>query len=343
MPNLNGLSLDEARRRLAEAGLQVGSVRQVAGQPVGMVLRQGLPTGQRVRSGTRVDLEVAGESTVPDVTGMTQTEAGIVLGMAGLNVGDVTEEAAIGGRSGRVARQYPGPGTRVSPGTTVSLVLTARRPPGEDESPDRYCTVPDVRQLSAESASGLLREHNLRLGSVRRVAGHRPGVTQNPQPGSRVRCGSSVDLVIYEAGTDTHDVPPETSCTVPDLRHTTVEQAPSILQRYNLQLGSVRRVEGRRPGIAQNPQPGAAVRCGSSVDLVVYFVGSGTFDGEVVPTVCTVPDIRPLSVRAAQSALKAAGLRLGRFEEGGDERRQNPAPGSRVQCGTVVDVFAVIR
>jgi beta-lactam-binding protein with PASTA domain len=82
------------------------------------------------------------------------------------------------------------------------------------------------------------------------------------------------------------------------------------------------------------------------VDLVIYFVRSGTWDGEVVetePTVCTVPDVRPLSARAAQSALKAAGLRLGRFEQGGDARGQSPEPGSRVRCGTTVDVFAVIR
>jgi beta-lactam-binding protein with PASTA domain len=133
---------------------------------------------------------------------------------------------------------------------------------------------------------------------------------------------------------------------VPDLRAVPVEQASSVLRRYNLELGSVRRVEGRRPGMTQNPQAGARVRCGSSVDLVVYFVRSGTWDGEVVetpPTVCTVPDLRRLSARAAQSALKAAGLRLGRFEEGGDERGQNPQPGAQVRCGSAVDVFAVIR
>jgi beta-lactam-binding protein with PASTA domain len=350
IPNLSGLTLDEARRQLGQAGLQAGSVRQVSGQPVGTVLRQDLPAGQRVRSGTRVDLDVAGESTVPNVTGMTQLEAGIVLGMAGLNVGETSEEEGIGGRPGRVARQDPAPGTRVPPGTSVSLVLAGRRAPGEDygdEPRGDLCRVPDIRNVPVESASGILREHNLRLGSVRRVAGRRTGATQSPAPGAEVRCGSSVDLVIYEAGAGTHDAPPEPPpCTVPDLRAVPVEQASSVLRRYNLELGSVRRVEGRRPGVTQNPQAGARVRCGSSVDLVVYFVRSGTWDGEVVeapPTVCTVPDLRRLSARAAQSALKAAGLRLGRFEEGGDARGQNPEPGRRVQCGTAVDVFAVFR
>jgi beta-lactam-binding protein with PASTA domain len=299
-----------------------------------------------VRLGTRVDLDVAGESTVPNVTGMTQLEAGIVLGMAGLNVGDTSEEEGIAGRPGRVARQYPAPGTRVPPGTSVSLVLAGRRAPGEedyrDERREDLCRVPDIRHVPAENAAGILREHNLRLGSVRRVEGRRAGAAQNPEPGVQVRCGSSVDLVIYEAGAGTYDAPPETPCTVPDLRRVSVEQAASVLRRYNLQLGNVRRVEGPRAGVTQNPQPGAQVRCGSSVDLVVYFVSPGTHDAPP-ETPCTVPDVRPLSARAAQSALKAAGLRLGRFEEGGDARGQSPEPGSRVRCGTAVDVFAIFR
>lgn len=353
IPNLSGLTLDEARRQLGQAGLQAGSVRQVAGQPAGTVLRQDLPAGQRVRSGTRVDLDVAGESTVPNVTGMTQLEAGIVLGMAGLNVGDTSEEEGIGGRPGRVARQSPAPGTRVAPGTAVSLVLAGRRAPGEedyrDEPREDVCRVPDIRDVPVESASGILREHNLRLGSVRRVAGRRTGATQSPAPGAEVRCGSSVDLVIYEAGAGTHDAPPEPPpCTVPDLRAVPVEQASSVLRRYNLELGNVQRVEGRRPGVTQNPQPGAQVRCGSSVDLVIYYVRSrpsGTYDGPLVaqPTSCTVPDVRGLNAEGARRTLKAHGLVLGEFQVGGDERRQSPEQNTTVRCGTTVNVYAVIR
>jgi beta-lactam-binding protein with PASTA domain len=349
IPNLSGLTVDEARRQLSAAGVQAGSVRQVAGQPVGTVLRQGIPAGQRVRLGTRVDLDVAGESTVPNVMGMTSLEAGIVLGMSGLNVGETSEEEDTGGRPGRVARQYPAPGTKVPPGTSVSLVLAARGSPGEGyrEPREDLCRVPDIRNVPVESASGILREHNLRLGSVRRVAGRRTGASQNPAPGAQVRCGSSVDLVIYEAGAGTYDAPPETSCTVPDIRGVPVENASSVLRERNLQLGSVRRVERRRAEVTQNPLPGAQVRCGSSVDLVIYFVRSIAPDSgpaaETPPTVCTVPDVRRMSARAAQTALKAAGLRLGRFEEGGDDRGQNPQPRAQVRCGTAVDVFAVIR
>jgi beta-lactam-binding protein with PASTA domain len=426
VPQLIGRSLAEAREELSRTGLQVGGIRNVAGQPIGTVLRQSRPPGQRVRFGTTVDLDIAADVAVPNVTGMTQLEAGIALGFAGLNVGETSEEEDTGGRPGRVARQYPAPGTRVPPGTPVVLVIASRRappppppPPPDDwderHEPEHGCTVPDIRYASEESAAGILRERGLRLGSVRRVEGRRAGASQNPQPGARVRCGSSVDLVIYSAPSGTHDAPPETLCTVPDirsvpverasaalrkynlrlgnvqrlegrrafvtqnpkpgtqvpcgssvdlvvysapsgthepppetfctvpdLRRVPVERAAAFLRKYNLQLGRVQRVEGRSAGVAQNPEPGTRVRCGSSVDLVVYSGASGTYDGEPV-TMCTVPDIRRLTARAAQSALKASGLRLGQYQQGGDDRRQNPEPGKSVQCGSTVDVFAVFR
>jgi beta-lactam-binding protein with PASTA domain len=426
VPDLIGRPVADARGELSRAGLAVGSIQNVAGQPVGTVVRQSRPAGQRVRYGTSVDLDVAAEISVPNVLGMTQLEAGIALGFAGLNVGEISEENDTGARPGRVARQYPAPGTRVPPGTPVSLVIASRRAPppppppppddwGERHEPERGCTVPDIRYASEENAAGILREQGLRLGSVRRVEGRRAvvsqnpqpgarvrcgssvdllihsaplgthdappetictvpdlrqvppdkasgvlrkynlqlgrvqrvegrsaGVAQNPEPGTRVRCGSSVDLVIYSGPSGTHDAPPETMCTVPDLRQVPVERAAAFLRKYNLQLGRVQRVEGRSAGMAQNPEPGTRVRCGSSVDLVVYSGASGTYDGEPV-TMCTVPDIRRLTARAAQSALKASGLRLGQYQQGGDDRRQNPEPGKSVQCGSTVDVFAVFR
>jgi beta-lactam-binding protein with PASTA domain len=346
VPDLIGRTLAQARDELTQARLQVGRIQNVAGQPVGTVIRQSRPAGQRVRYGTTVDLDIAAEIPVPNVLGMTQLEAGIALGFAGFNVGDISEEDDTGMRPGRVARQYPQPGMRVPPGTPVSLVIASRRlpPPPPDE---RWCTVPDIRYASEESAAGILREQHLRLGSVRRVEGRRAGATQNPQPGARVPCGSSVDLVIYSGPTGTHDEPPETFCTVPDLRQVPVERAAAFLRKYNLQLGRVQRAEGRVAGVIQNPEPGAQVRCGSSVDLVIYFVRSLPPDSgpavETQPTNCIVPDVRRLSARVAQTTLKRAGLRLGRFEEGGDDRGQSPEPRSRVRCGTAVDVFAVIR
>lgn len=64
VPTVIGLNLSEARDRLTELGLLLGSIssRPVAGQPVGTVLEQRPSAGTRSGRGTRVDLIVAGKS-----------------------------------------------------------------------------------------------------------------------------------------------------------------------------------------------------------------------------------------------------------------------------------------
>jgi beta-lactam-binding protein with PASTA domain len=355
VPDLIGMALRDARQDLNDARLRTGRIRTVAGGTPGAVQRQSPSPGQRVRFGTAVDLDVAAEPvSVPDVTGMSRMEATIALGVMGLSVGQTSEAEGTGVRPGRVARQDPLPGTRVSPGTAVSLIIASRRyvpppPPddwsdsGERHGTERACTVPDVRDVPIERASGILRERHLQLGSVRRVEGRRAGVTQSPEPGAQVRCGSSVDLVIYSAGAGTHDGSAENGCIVPDLRRVPVERAPDVLKKYNLQLGSVRRSEGRIATVAQSPEPGTRVRCGSSVDLVIYSGPSGTHDGPVVDTlpVCTVPDLSRVPVESAASVLRRYNLQLGnvrRIAGAKSGTAQNPQPETRVPCGSSVDM-----
>lgn len=64
VPSVIGFNLNEARSKLAELGLLVGSVssRPVAGQPAGTVLEQRPTAGTRSGRGTKVDLIVAGKS-----------------------------------------------------------------------------------------------------------------------------------------------------------------------------------------------------------------------------------------------------------------------------------------
>ena len=64
VPSIVGLTLVEARARLGEIGLLVGSVssRPVSGRPEGTILEQRPTAGTRSGRGTRVDLIVAGKS-----------------------------------------------------------------------------------------------------------------------------------------------------------------------------------------------------------------------------------------------------------------------------------------
>ncbi len=133
VPDLTGMPLDQAREELRRAGLQPGRIQQVEaeGEAVGTVLGQNLNPGERVRLGTPVDLRVAARTDVamPDVRGMSLMEAGVVLSLAGLQVGQTSETEASEGRAGRIVHQSPPPGARVRRGSAVALVIAARRPP----------------------------------------------------------------------------------------------------------------------------------------------------------------------------------------------------------------------
>ena len=68
------------------------------------------------------DETAAGQVTVPNVTGMTQSAARTTLEQAGLRVGDVTSAASTSGPSGTVVGQDPAAGMRVAENTAVTLI-----------------------------------------------------------------------------------------------------------------------------------------------------------------------------------------------------------------------------
>ncbi len=198
VPAVVGQTLEQARKLLSGAGLHVGSVRRVAGKPEGTVLAQRPEAGRSVHLGSAVDLDVAGTVTVPDLRGMTAVEAGIALSLANLNAGATSEEPSAEAKPGRVLRQSPPAGTRVSPGSTVTFVVAAAQPTGPSETAPppgtrvNQCTVPDIRNAKVDDARALLKAAGLRLGNIsQRIEGPSQ---QDPAPGTRVACGSAVDF-----------------------------------------------------------------------------------------------------------------------------------------------------
>jgi serine/threonine-protein kinase len=69
MPELTGLPLAQAQRRLAAAGLRIGKVEVVTAEdvPYGVVIRQSPRRGARVPAGAIVDLQVSGVPARPRV------------------------------------------------------------------------------------------------------------------------------------------------------------------------------------------------------------------------------------------------------------------------------------
>ena len=128
VPDLKGKNLAEATEMLHAAKLAVGkvTVQYKEGAAQGAVLSQDIEAGKKVAAGTKVDLVVnisKGQSVVPDLKGLTLSDARERLSSMGLMVGRVTtkEDSA---PKGTVIGAEPEFGKVLSEGSVVTLIVS---------------------------------------------------------------------------------------------------------------------------------------------------------------------------------------------------------------------------
>ena len=137
VPDILGLPRTEAEETIQNSCLIKGEVTQQCSDtvPTGSVISQSPAGGEQVPPGSAVDLVVSTglcPVTVPDVVGMTQTNAESAITGAGLTVGSVSEQCSDTVPAGNVISQDPTSGQQVPPGTAVNLVIsTGPCPEGE--------------------------------------------------------------------------------------------------------------------------------------------------------------------------------------------------------------------
>ena len=137
VPNVVGMTQITAHSAIFGAGLLVGTVTQQhhATIPAGQVISQNPASGASVASGSTVALVVSlgpETVTVPDVVGMTQSEAQTATTGAGLVVGAVTEQYNAMVPAGQVISQNPAAGADVVLGSMVDLVVSCGPWDGDD-------------------------------------------------------------------------------------------------------------------------------------------------------------------------------------------------------------------
>ena len=128
VPDLKGKNLADATEMLHAAKLAVGkvTVQYKEGAAQGVVLSQDIEAGKKVAAGTKVDLVVnisKGQSVVPDLKGLTLSDARERLSSMGLMVGSVTtkEDSA---PKGTVIGAEPEFGKVLSEGSVVTLIVS---------------------------------------------------------------------------------------------------------------------------------------------------------------------------------------------------------------------------
>jgi serine/threonine-protein kinase len=128
VPAVKGLSEQVARKRLDQAGLQVEvRSRKSSEEDAGRVLKQSMASSKTAREGSRVVLTVGngpGMVRVPDLVGLTYSEAEGELEQAGVLLGGVQEVSSETVPAGVIASQEPQPGRTLERGSYVYLTTS---------------------------------------------------------------------------------------------------------------------------------------------------------------------------------------------------------------------------
>lgn len=137
VPKITGMTEENARTALKEAGLEVGNVTEESSDSVaeGKVISQGTASGNRVSAGTKISFVVStGEDLVevPNIKGLSKSKAIAALTAKGLTAGSVTEEYSSSVKEGYVISQGTASGKKVASGTAISFVVSK----GEEKPDD---------------------------------------------------------------------------------------------------------------------------------------------------------------------------------------------------------------
>ncbi len=183
--------------------------------PTGVVISQLPEADQSVKEGSAVALVVsAGPNAVviPNIQGMTQSQARDALAAKGLTVGTVAQSSDSKYDAGLVDHTAPDIGQPAAPGDAIDLWVS-----------DGLVTVPDVRGLSRSKAESTLTAKGLKVSTHSQTSDKPAGtvIAQDTQSGAKLTRGSVVTITIATAPVPPPTTPSPTVTTPPPTPSTT--------------------------------------------------------------------------------------------------------------------------
>ncbi len=265
VPNVVGMSQDEATQALNDAGYEVQSKASYDEEAAeGIVISQSPEGGIAVEPGTRVDIIVSQgknpEATVPDVAGKSEADAAKALedaGFAAVPNATFSDTVAVG----LVVSQDPAGGATAKRGSAVAITVS------QGPQPPETVTMPNV--VGKAEADAVKALQDLSYGVVivdvysDTVAQGVVGL-QAPVAGSITEPGIKVGIVVSMGPR------PAEFVIVPDVRGMSLEEATATLEELGLVAVSVEIFTSLAPQgelFAQLPPPESSVAPGSTVYL----------------------------------------------------------------------------
>ena len=209
---------------------------------------------------TQDEEDKSGKVTVPDVRGMSEENAKALLNKKGLGIQVVTRKESKKYKAGKISKQTPEAGEKVSKHTKIEVVVSSGLVGSKK-------AIPDVRGMSETEAQNELEEAGFKVTSSFQYDDSVESgkvISTTPEAGTKAEKGSTVTMLVSQGSNKK---------TVPDVRGMADATAQSTIKSYGFNVGTVTydysdSVE-KGMVISQTVEPGTKASAGTSISITV--------------------------------------------------------------------------
>ena len=209
---------------------------------------------------TQDEEDKSGKVTVPDVRGMSEENAKALLNKKGLGIQVVTRKESKKYKAGKISKQTPEAGEKVSKHTKVEVVVSSGLVGSKK-------AIPYVSGMSETEAQNELEEAGFKVTSSFQYDDSVESgkvISTTPEAGTKAEKGSTVTMLVSQGSNKK---------TVPDVRGMADATAQSTIKSYGFNVGTVTydysdSVE-KGMVISQTVEPGTKASAGTSISITV--------------------------------------------------------------------------
>ena len=209
---------------------------------------------------TQEEEDKSGKVTVPDVRGMSEEDARALLNKKRLGIHVVTRKESKKYKAGKISKQTPEAGEKVSKHTKIEVVVSSGLVGSKK-------AIPDVRGMSETEAQNELEEAGFKVTSSFQYDDSVESgkvISTTPEAGTKAEKGSTVTMLVSQGSNKK---------TVPDVRGMADATAQSTIKSYGFNVGTVTydysdSVE-KGMVISQTVEPGTKASAGTSISITV--------------------------------------------------------------------------
>jgi beta-lactam-binding protein with PASTA domain len=200
VPDVIGLSLEEAKQKIREAGLdpKEAEYKNDKRYKVGIITMQNPLAESEVKRGRGVYLTISGGEElvdVPNLKGKSVREAAFNLEKYNLKLGSISYEPSEEIFANTIIRQEIPPGTKIRSGNLINVIVSQGR------STDKH-PVPDVSLKTFNEAEKILIDNGFRVGKTTYQTNidilPNTILEQSPKAGELLQLGQSIDIIVAQ-------------------------------------------------------------------------------------------------------------------------------------------------